>query len=117
MLVISGPPVARPRAAGTDAGTRLEPAPRGRRRCNGKTLIDSAGREIEFRLSISGYLGSGYGRCRSDLVAGAANQRATLGQPRVETVPASPLDYRLPDVPARSEEHTSELQSRFDLVC
>src|SRR5207249_9761933 len=25
--------------------------------------------------------------------------------------------YRLPFVPSRSEEHTSELQSRFDLVC
>src|SRR5699024_2228933 len=25
--------------------------------------------------------------------------------------------YNQPDLPARSEEHTSELQSRFDLVC
>src|SRR5207249_9126611 len=29
----------------------------------------------------------------------------------------APLEVTLPDVAMRSEEHTSELQSRFELVC
>src|SRR5699024_12083513 len=29
----------------------------------------------------------------------------------------APGDFQLPEFPPRSEEHTSELQSRFELVC
>src|SRR5437868_8425135 len=37
-------------------------------------------------------------------------------RPRPTSVPA-PRKRRRPAAPSRSEEHTSELQSRFDLVC
>src|SRR5699024_11866872 len=37
-------------------------------------------------------------------------RRTTLGRPRSSPLPARPAQ-------SRSEEHTSELQSRFDLVC
>src|SRR5699024_11688268 len=35
----------------------------------------------------------------------------------VTSRPISRHHYRHPNYPPRSEEHTSELQSRFDLVC
>src|SRR5438067_4475742 len=37
--------------------------------------------------------------------------------PRVPPVQLKPLTVSAPEPPKRSEEHTSELQSRFELVC
>src|SRR5438067_4454806 len=45
-------------------------------------------------------------------LVGAVIRRVTVGA-RVVALAHAPIERR----PARSEEHTSELQSRFDLVC
>src|SRR5215469_17121543 len=55
--------------------------------------------------------------CSSDLIASSPPQ----GAPQVDQqlLPKTPDDVQSisPPVPGRSEEHTSELQSRRDLVC
>src|SRR5699024_12703877 len=73
-------------------------------------------------LPISAHHLGGAGRCRRSHADGIGQARATGIQPRELTsfVGDHALQRRRrPNPPPirRSEEHTSELQSRFDLVC
>src|SRR5699024_11869004 len=59
---------------------------------------------------------AGVGEARSAQVDVAADPAGVLGM--IELVVIEDLGDELPEAPGvRSEEHTSELQSRFELVC
>src|SRR5699024_11627035 len=54
----------------------------------------------------------------SEIVASQPEERGEFFDPAESKVYRHPTFYTIPDgIEHRSEEHTSELQSRFDLVC
>src|SRR5699024_11721030 len=80
----------------------------------------SAMKDLLFRLSVARRFILLLGVVRDGLrcgpsprrTAGAESSAGTLSRP-----PANPDPTIVGDQGSRSEEHTSELQSRFDLVC
>src|SRR5438067_10805115 len=77
------------------------------------TLFRSAGKEVSARVLPDRILG--YGGASSS--GAAASQGVEIPDAGVDFEKVVATTERLYLQAARSEEHTSELQSRFDLVC
>src|SRR5207249_11256074 len=109
-------PPRRARRAAAPARARLRRARRGPAACRGAGALASGARR---RLStvVPGVRGPAAARAGS---AGAVAPRAAT-LPRMTPPPGPILELLVSTQPGggpqRSEEHTSELQSRFDLVC
>src|SRR5699024_11499946 len=75
-------------------------------------------RDVDLDGLLADILGHGEGDRRTNVIGDLLQRRRVLGDDRHVD-----RDLRLADLDAdalgevRSEEHTSELQSRFDLVC
>src|SRR2546428_8577461 len=72
--------------------------------------IPSAGQQLVLRLERPSVSGLTYVNCDAERVEHAREERYHAG-------PKLRLESQLVGVVERSEEHTSELQSRSDLVC
>src|SRR5438874_10365723 len=82
-------------------------------------LAQRAGATITTRAASAGHASSAvstHWRYMGYRTAAPTTARTPMTNKTTYT-PTSPVCSRLPNHPTRSEEHTSELQSRRDLVC